>query len=332
MIGWRYYIDAEQAWDKAHELATSWSDTYPGESLAWNSLGIAAAAFGDHQAAVRAFGEAIRLDPRFVPPHGNLAGSYIALNNFAEAKTLLADATQRGISFITVRRMSFLLALLAEDASAMGRELGLVRASNDVVWACVLEARAALFGGEVSAAHDAFQRAVQAAASTGASELAAQWAVEDAEGHALAEDCAAARPEIRAAPGIAPRQLHARARRAGAGAVRGHRTGDGAGDRTVGTVPGGHAHHAAAGAGHQGGPRTPARRCCRHPEAARPGDAFRPCAGGGVLAVISPRKAYLQLRDPTRAATQFQAILEHRGEAPTSPLYRLAQAGLAGVR
>src|SRR3954468_20386800 len=71
-ISWRYYIDAEQAWDKALELAHAWTATYPREAFAFNSLGLASAAFGQHDDAVRAFREAIRLDPKFVPPHGNL--------------------------------------------------------------------------------------------------------------------------------------------------------------------------------------------------------------------------------------------------------------------
>ena len=62
----------------ARRWRTSWTATYPREAFAFNSLGLASAAFGQHDEAVRAFREAIRLDPRFVPPHGNLAGSLIA--------------------------------------------------------------------------------------------------------------------------------------------------------------------------------------------------------------------------------------------------------------
>ena len=53
-------------------LARSWTATYPREAFAFNSLGLASAAFGQHDEAVRAFREAIRLDPKFVPPHRNL--------------------------------------------------------------------------------------------------------------------------------------------------------------------------------------------------------------------------------------------------------------------
>ena len=38
--------------------------------------------------------------------------------------------------------------------------------------------------------------------------------------------------------------------------------------------------------------------------------------------------AYLGLKDGRAAAVQFQSILDHRGEAPTSPLYELARQEL----
>src|SRR5262249_48120559 len=56
-ISWRYYMDTVQAWDKALELSTSWTKTYPREAFAFNSLGIASGAFGQHERAVEAFRE-----------------------------------------------------------------------------------------------------------------------------------------------------------------------------------------------------------------------------------------------------------------------------------
>ena len=51
-ISWRYYMDTAQAWDKALELSTSWTKTYPREAFAFNSLGLATASFGQHERAV----------------------------------------------------------------------------------------------------------------------------------------------------------------------------------------------------------------------------------------------------------------------------------------
>src|SRR5207344_1283489 len=83
-ISWRYYRDAIQAWDKALELAQSWTATYPREAFAFNSLGSALIRLGRFEQSVQAFRDAIRLDPRFSPPYANLAASLIALDRLAE--------------------------------------------------------------------------------------------------------------------------------------------------------------------------------------------------------------------------------------------------------
>ena len=85
-ISWRYYRDAIQAWDKALELARSWTATYPREAFAFNSLGSALIRLGQFEQSVEPFREAIRLDPKFIPAYSNLAASLLALNRFDEAQ------------------------------------------------------------------------------------------------------------------------------------------------------------------------------------------------------------------------------------------------------
>ena len=62
-IAWRYYRDATQDWEKALELARSWTATYPREAFAFNSLGSAYLRLGRFEQSVESFREAIQLDP-----------------------------------------------------------------------------------------------------------------------------------------------------------------------------------------------------------------------------------------------------------------------------
>ncbi len=149
-ISWRYYLDAEQAWDKALDVALSWTATYPREAFAFNSLGLASAAIGQHDEAVRAFREAIRLESRLVPPHGNLAGSLIASGRFDEARGVLRAAAAQGVDVITLRRMGYALAVIDGDRAAQARELDQVRAVDSGFWAALWEARASAFAGRVA--------------------------------------------------------------------------------------------------------------------------------------------------------------------------------------
>jgi tetratricopeptide (TPR) repeat protein len=195
-ISWRYYIDAAQDWNRALALAESWTATYPREPFAFNSLGMATGAFGRHEQAVAAFEAALRLDPRFVPPYGNLIGSLIALGRLDEARARLREARARGIDGLSLRRAAYTLAYLAGDLDSMRRALADARqfpASSlpSFNW----EAHTAAAAGRIDAAHALFDDAAQQALRTNQRELGAQWTAEDAETHALVGQCDAAERE-----------------------------------------------------------------------------------------------------------------------------------------
>ena len=295
-ISWRYYLDAAQAWDKALELALSWTTTYPREAFAFNSLGLASAAFGQHEQAVAAFREAIRLDPRFVPPHGNLAGSLIALNRFDEAKALLDEAAARGYR--------------VHRASGDGVPAGVSRKRRGRRWRANWIACAHSPRGDVGirtgrrgrppsrddsqAAHELFQRGVAGGRrATNFHELAAQWTMEDAELHAIAGECDEARREIAAGLELEPRQLHARAREprlALCGAAAKRRACRRAGTRfPSATLTARIQLPVIAAAARAAAARTRARA-----RAAGSGQAVRSRAGGGVLAAYLRGQAYLR--------------------------------------
>jgi eukaryotic-like serine/threonine-protein kinase len=328
-ISWRYYLDADQAWDKALELSLSWTMTYPREAFAFNSLGLASAAFGQHQQAVDAFREAIHLDPRFVPPYGNLAGSTIALNRFEEAKGLLVEASSRGLDFISLRRMAYLIAFLDNDSAAMTRELALVQDTRDAMWASIWEARTAAFAGRFRKAHELFQSGVEAARSDNFREFAAQWMMEDAETHALADECPDARREWAAGLEMSRDNFTLeRASRVRALCGDGQEVSQLSGELT-------NRFPNATLTTRIQLPVTMAALALKRREPARtlelletvrqydhaPASEFWPAYLRGL--------AYLQSNEGESAAAQFRTILEHRGEAPTSPLYPLAHIGLA---
>jgi tetratricopeptide (TPR) repeat protein len=161
-LSWRYHIDAVQAWDKALDLARSWTATYPREAFAFNSLGLASATFGQHDQAVGAFREAIRLDPKFVSPHRNLAGSLVALGRFDEAASVVREAVAQGVRSIGVRQFAYMLAFLGNDSPAMTKELAQPRSAPELMWSANSEAQTLRFGGRLQTAHELFQRSIQA--------------------------------------------------------------------------------------------------------------------------------------------------------------------------
>jgi tetratricopeptide (TPR) repeat protein len=328
-ISWRYYLDALQSWDRALELASEWTAVYPREAFAFNSLGLAAAAFGQHPRAVEAFREGIRIDPQFVPPHRNLAGSLIALNRFGEAKAQIAAASEGGISSIGLQQMSYSVAFVGRDTKALADLSQRVKTPDERMWQLNSEARAATFDGRFQAAHELFARAIDLAVRERYPELAARWTLEDAEAHAIAGQCTTAQSEV--ASGLNLARDNASVERAARALAL---CGDG--DTAA---------------------RLAMELRTRFPDATLTmriqvpivaatlalvrGD---PAAALDALEPVKPYdhaptsefwpsfirgRAYLGLNDGPAADAEFRKILDHRGAAPFSPLYALAQLELA---
>ena len=326
-ISWRYYIDSEQAWDKALELGLSWTKTYPRESFAFNSLGIASAAFGQHEQAVAALQEAMRLDSKFAPPRSNLAGSLIALNRYDQANALVREAIDRGGETPAIHRTAYRLAFLRNDAQALARELEAMRTSQ-AMWASSLEARTLAFSGRTQAAHALYQRAVKVAVGERFPELAAQWSMEDAELHAIAGDCDDVRSEITA--GLALNRDNFTLERAArsyalCSAATASQLSEELRTRFPAATLTERIHRpviAAALAVKQGD----FARAVKLLDPVKPYD-HAPAAE--FWPAYLRGEAYLGLRNGPAASEQFQSILDRRGQAPTSPLYALAHRGAA---
>jgi tetratricopeptide (TPR) repeat protein len=328
-ISWRYYLDAEQAWDKALDVAHSWTATYPREAFAFNSLGLASAALGQHDEAVRAFQEAIHLDSKFVPPHGNLAGSLIASGRFDEAKAVLRAATAQGVAFITLRRMWHTVAVIDDDRTAQARELDQVRSTDGGFWAALWEARSSAFAGRVTAAHQLFQLGIQTATRDGMREIAGQSAAEDAETHAIAGQCADARREVAAA--LASSRDNFTLERSSrvlalCGLVE-------ESQRLTAELATRYANASLTTLIQR--PVTAAALALQRGQAQRAITLLDPVAlydrapASEFWPVYLRGQAFLQLKDAQSAGAQFQHILDRRGQAPLSPLYALAQLGRA---
>jgi eukaryotic-like serine/threonine-protein kinase len=326
-ISWRYYRDAIQAWDQALELAKSWTATYPREAFAFNSLGAAQLRFGQYEQSAAAFREAIRLDPRFTPPYGNLAASLLALNRLDEATAVLQDIFDRGLTFAGARRISYLVAFVRGDEATMKRQfdasIGVRQTNAAFGW----QAHTLGFSGRVAAAHEQFRRGIQMAQQGGFKEVAAQLTMEDAETHAIVGQCDEVRSEVPAGLQLSRDNLTLE-RASRALALCGADTAALTGELTKRfpeailtthlAVPIAQAAHAVQ---QRDGPRVLSRLEPVKPYDRSPFAEFFPLYFRGV--------AHLQEKNAEAATMEFRSIIDHRGEVPASPLYPLAHLGLA---
>ena len=86
---------------------------------------------GQFEQSVEPLRQAIRLDPQFVPPYGNLAASLLALKRLDEARATLQQAADRKLDFIGASRLSYLVAFVQGDAEDDGARAGGMRSACD---------------------------------------------------------------------------------------------------------------------------------------------------------------------------------------------------------
>ncbi len=328
-ISWRYYRDATQAFDRALELARSWTAAYPRESFAFNSLGWASWSLGQREQAIEPLRESHRLDPAFVPPVSNLMAALTALNQLDGAKAVLNESRSAGVDHIAIRRQAYLLALLEGDTAAMNRELSATLTKSDAPLAMNWNPRRLALIGQIAKAHQEFRQGIAAAIQANLPEAAASFGAQESVNHALLGQCLDARREAddalalsrdnatisAAGRALAWCGLEASATKLSAELLE--RFPDAVLTTRI-AVP----VMAAAVAIRKGQPAHAVElletvKTLEHSPAAE----FWP--------VFLRGEAFRQLARPADAAAAFQGIIEHRGEAPDSLFYPLARLGLA---
>ena len=322
-ISWRYYRDAAQAWDKGLELARSWTTTYPREAFAYNSLGSAYLRFGQYEQAVEPFRQAIQLDPGFVPPYGNLGATFMALDRYDDAKSVLQRAFDQKLEFAGARRIFYLLAFVQGDPDTMAKHLEASIGMRYTNAAFGWQGHTLAFGGRMQEAHDQFRRGVQASLQRDFKEVAAQLAAAAAEAHAIVRQCGPVAGEVNEALGLSrdnltlersSRALALCGSRDAAALVR--ELGDRFPDATL-TMQLVRPVTEAIAALEQRNPK-------RALEILGPVGRLEHAPGAEFFPSYIRGQAYLEMKDGQAAAAEFQRILDHRGEVPASALFPLA--------
>jgi tetratricopeptide (TPR) repeat protein len=329
MISWRYYRDATQAWDQGLELARAWTDAYPRESTAFNSMGRAAWALGQYRQAIAPLRESIRLDPRFFAPRLNLLWTLTALNQLDAAKKVLESARAANVHSIGFSQMAYLFAFIENDTATMMRELDAAVALPDGAWASNWQPRISAFGGQIAKAHEEFRRSLAVTSQTHLTELSGLYSAQDAISHAVVGQCAEARSEAAAAVHLSRDNftLESAARAlawCGADADASKLSAELA-QRYPEAILTTHVMLpviAAASALRSGNP-------ARGLELLEPVRPFDHAQAAEFWPAYLRGEAQLRLKHSAEAAAEFRSIIDHRGELVDAPVYPLAHLSLA---
>jgi tetratricopeptide (TPR) repeat protein len=328
-ISEKYYSYVTGEIDKAMEVQQTWARLYPNDYIPHNNLALNSMFLGKNEDALKYALEAVRLVPNNFSARQNLIGAFVSLGRFDEAekssKELMAlypDSTQSHAN-------AFLVAFLRGDQAEMDREEQWSKGKPFEANILRLVAGRATYAGQLKKAEQITTQQLQLYKGEEQKENAAQTLTNLGWIKAILGKCGEVAPSVEKGLSLQRGRI-ALAFAAEAFARCGDQTrSQQFNDEQLKNSPKDTLINLAfipicrAELERSKGNVT---------EAVQIFESLRRFDFGlyaGVSLTYSRGQAYLQQRNGSAAAAEFQAILEHRGIDPFSPVHALAHVGLA---
>ncbi len=322
-----YYDNVTGELEKYLETLELWKRTYPQHAAPPNNLAVKYNDLGQFDKALEEAREAIRLNPNSASGYSLLAAAFVGLNRFDEAKEVINQALAQKLETSVMHRTLYRIAFVEGDATTMKQQIEWTNGKPDEYVAQNWQAETAAFSGQLRKAKEFSNHGFELAGGRDLKEVTAQIAVLGAARNALLGDCRLVKEQTGKALGISHSQL------------------------TMVT-----AGNALATCGEFGQTQTITGELVRRfpkdtilnkvllplvqarielhrgnpAQAIQLLETTRPYEGYALFQISYLRgQAFLNQQRGADAAAEFQKILDHRGWQPASPLYPLAQLGLA---
>jgi eukaryotic-like serine/threonine-protein kinase len=190
--------------EKANQIHEEWIQAYPRDSVAYLSLGSSCMIQGRYEKAAAETRESLRVAPT-VSGYGNLAQIYMALNRFAEARTITEEALSHNLDGTSLRLNLYALSFFQSNAGAMKEQADWATrkptAEDQMV---TLESDTEAWSGRFVKARELSRQAVETALRGDEKEPAALWQANAAIREALIGNANVARQNAAAASALAP--------------------------------------------------------------------------------------------------------------------------------
>jgi len=326
-IIWRYYESVSGEADKVIESNQVWAQTYPRDWVPHNSLAYDYRQVGLFDNAIREGQEAMRLEPNYVMPYSNLAYAFTDLNRFDEAKAMIAQEICRGMEPEYLHWILYQIAFIENDSADTKKQVEWARGRPEEFSMRNYECTAAGAMGQMRRARELSQQAVDLAQSRGLKEAAAGYLAGESGLEAIVGNELQARLKAKQALVLSPgpeMQGSVAFTLARVGELAQARNGA---DALAKQFPAGTFVQKIT---------VPSLLALIEMRRGNPGRAIELLEAPlpyelGETAGLTPAyergEAYLQMHDGTRAAVEFQKIVDHRGLDPFD--FPLATLGLA---
>jgi predicted Zn-dependent protease len=323
-----YYFTVTGEFDKYIENLELYKNTYPRDDRGYVSLSVAYDRIGQWEKSAEAAGEAIRINPNTVPPHGNLARALMRLHRYDESMAVLDRAfKQYKLDSEHLHTWVYNIAFIRGDAASMKHEVEAMGGKPNEYIAIDWQTNSSAFNGQWKLLQDFSRRSIEMASQSKAKEVAAQYAAEQALRAAVFGQCAEAKSAATQSLSFQHNQVSLT--RSGLALALCNEV-----NETTPLVAELNKEyptftqvngiwlppiHAALELDRGNAPQAVIEL----------EGANRYEAAGEFWPQYVRGLANLKLSKGAEAAVEFQKILDHRGYAPMSPLFPLAQLGLA---
>jgi serine/threonine protein kinase/tetratricopeptide (TPR) repeat protein len=150
--------------DKAAQTYREWIGSYPRIGGVYGYLGLVLSVQGQYEKAVELTKENMRLVPDDPAPYSNLAGYYLALQHFDEARNIIHEAQTRKLDEFPIHNDLYALAFFGADSAAMAeQQQWLAGQPEGENFGLALSADTEAYHGRVGKARELTQRAVDSA-------------------------------------------------------------------------------------------------------------------------------------------------------------------------
>jgi serine/threonine protein kinase/Tfp pilus assembly protein PilF len=329
-----YYGEVTGELDKTIDTYETWVRTYPRDSTPLDNLGLAYIATGEFEKTLALAKQALEVDPTDAYAREHTVYAYLSLNRFDEARAVAEETITKKLDSGPVHNHLFDLAFLKGDQAGMDRQLAWGTASKGSEGALFLLARKAAavgFLGQMRASQDWLTRAETAAHAAGMKEFPALLKVHAGARQALYGDCAAAKKSVQASLAEMPDGDNRRF-----AALVLAQCGDPSATRLIEAETKAHPLDSLL----QGifVPLVEAMSALQKRDSPAAVAALEPAhrfelAGqppNAPYSILYLRgTAYLQAKEPAKAAVEFKKILDFRGRMAVSELIPLSQLQLA---
>ena len=162
--------------DKAIETLELWRNTYPNFVVSYVSLSDSYERLGQSEKAIAFAREGLKLDPNYATIYMNLVESLVSVDRYDEVKETCRQAFERKLDGDYFHLFPYMVAFIENDSAAMAENLKWFAGRDDEYIALDLQAGAAAFKGQWRISQDFSRRSIDLASRGNTKEVAANFA------------------------------------------------------------------------------------------------------------------------------------------------------------